>query len=88
MGAADGDAGGKGEDGGNGGSSHNLRAPSGLKGGALTGAVQIIHQVGQDVQEERILLRMTLLSLRNKNNAIQVHRLNLVCTGEGDLLGI
>ncbi|MDP9707740.1 UNVERIFIED_ORG: hypothetical protein J2W64_004965 [Rahnella aquatilis] len=54
---------------------HNLVNQVQTEGGALTAAVQIIHQVGQDVQEERILLRMALfISQEQKNNAIQVHR--------------
>ncbi|MBU9809682.1 hypothetical protein J1785_07980, partial [Rahnella sp. SL6] len=45
-------------------------------GGALTGAVQIIHQAWQDAREERILLRTAFfISREQKNNAIQVRRI-------------
>ena len=54
---------------------HNLVNQVQTEGGVLTAAVQIIHQAGQDAQEERILLRMALfISQEQKNNAIQVHR--------------
>jgi predicted AAA+ superfamily ATPase len=43
---------------------------------AQTEAVQIIQLVGQDAQEERILMRTArFISQEQENNVIQVHRI-------------
>lgn len=76
VGAAEGGAGGKGADGGNGGDMSQPGKPGADGGRGSDGAVQIIHQAWQDAREERILLRTAFfISREQKNNAIQVRRI-------------